>query len=88
MEWEDIDSIYCIHDLNYICPKGSFPMNLFKDNNLFSYRYFPIGFSATEWELQCYRQTQDGVNFMFMGYLNSNSRFYGYRFFGGLNSEG
>ena len=81
VEWEDIESIYCIHDFNYICPKGSFHMNLFKNNNLYS--YYPDGFSsATEWELQCYRQIQDGVNFMFMGYLNSNSRFYGYRFFG------
>ena len=77
--WEDIESIYCIANFNYICPKGSFHMNKFKDNNLYSYS--PDGFSSsTEWELQCYKQTLNGVNFMFMGYLNSNQKFYGYRF--------
>ena len=82
VDWEDIESIYCINNLNYICPKGSFHMYKFKDSNL--YAYTPDGFSdqqVSEWDLICYKQEQNNVYFMFMGYLNSKSKFYSYRFY-------
>ena len=75
--WEGIESVYCISNQIYICPKGKFHMNKYEESNF--YPYTPNGFSYNDdWDLQCYYQENEG--YMFMGYLNKYNKFYAYKF--------
>ena len=77
--WEDIESIYCISDIIYICPKGKNHMNKYNEINYNFNEIIPNGFSYDEdWELQCYQQSS--FDLMFIGYLNKHNNFYSYKY--------
>ena len=77
--WEDIESIYCISDIIYICPKGKNHMNKYNEINYNFNEIIPNGFSYDEdWELQCYQQSS--FDLMFIGYLNKHNKFYSYKY--------
>ena len=84
--WEDIESIYCINGIIYICPKGKNHLNKYDSySNSFS-QIIPKEFSSNDnWELKCYQQYD--YNLMFIGYLNQSPYFYAYKYNVASNNE-
>jgi hypothetical protein len=67
--WEDIESFYKIDNVPYICPKGKYFLNIYKDNKLT--QIIPQDFAENEnWELLCYYQEWE--KYMFIAFVNSH----------------
>ena len=73
--WEDIESVYYIDRIIYICPKGKNHMNKFESNTFTEIKSSSFSYDE-DWELQCYYQPNK--NYIFVGYLNKYSKFSAY----------
>ena len=84
--WEDIESMYCINNIIYICPKGKNHLNKYDSNSHSFSQIIPNGFYCNgNWELKCYQQFNE--NLMFIGYLNQSPNFYAYKYNVNSNNE-
>ena len=83
-DWEDIESMFCINSIIYICPKGKNHLNKYDSNSHSFSQIIPNGFYCNgNWELKCYQQFNE--NLMFIGYLNQSPNFYAYKY--NVNSD-
>ena len=74
--WEDIESFYTINNKPYICPRGKYFMNVYKDSKF--EELIPDDFAENEnWDLMCYYQEKPG--YMFVGFINKHPILYSYK---------
>ena len=77
--YEDIESMYIniFEDAYLVCPKGKFHVYIYSIINGENWFTLKPGNEVNEesnWDLKCYHQTSE--DFLFVGYLNNEAKFY------------
>ena len=72
--WEDIESFYNIEGNKYICPKGSYYIQIFSNGKFEDFK--PANFDINgNWELKCYYHTN---RYLAFALLNNHNEIFGF----------
>ena len=77
VDWENIESVYRLHERVYICPTGKHHMQLYEKNNNGFKDIKPAELQLDDWELKCYYNSD--YDFMFISYLNAHNSLFVYK---------